>query len=765
MSTDPKNRDPKDLADKDSYTDQFLSILKHYPGIAYIQAQDYSIRFANSRFIEQYGEPGDKPCYDAIWGRTEPCEECSTFTVFKTGEPAVWQSSHDDGRLYMVYDYPFVSADGEQLVLEMSIDATEQHKAEEERDKAVETYQGMFQNSMVGLSRTRLTDGKFLEFNNRLVEMFGYADRVEFIEQYDAVKCYAQPGERERLLNLLKEEGKAENFVTLARRKDGSTFWIQLSARIEIEKGYVDVVSLDINREKKADEEIKASEEKYRTLFEESNDILFVTTPEGSVLDVNPAGLKLFGYTREEIRKLDIATDIYNNPEQRAEFKKIISANGFIKNFEMDFKTGSNEVRNGILSANAIRDKAGNIIEFQSTLHDTTERKWLEAQLLHSQKMEAIGRLVGGIAHDFNNILTVTKTLADLAITRVDSNDPLMKYLIPISESSNRATKLVQQLLLFSQNRAPDTSNININKTITDLLEMLQHLINDDVSITTELSCDLWQVMADNARIEQLITNLVVNASKSIPGSGDINLTTWNSNKTCNKYNPVFGELQEAEQHVCLKITDTGTGMEESVVEHIFEPFFTTDNTRGSGMGLAVVYGIVKELNGSINVESTPGEGSTFKISIPAITTTEEAYEAEPPPPTLPSGNGLRVLLVEDNQWVRQSTALLLTDNGYKVYEATNAEKALSLFYQEKGEFDLVISDVIMPGRSGIELLDPLLDINPKVPVLLCSGYIDNKEQFEEIIRKRIPYIQKPYANHELLLAIKEIIDDSANNV
>ncbi len=761
MSNDPKNIDSKNLAHKNSYTDQFLSILTHYPGIAYLQAQDYSIRFANSKFIEQYGEPGDKTCYDVIWGRTEPCDDCPTFNVFKTNKPITWKSSHEDGRTYTVYDYPFVAPDGEQLVLEMSIDATEQHKAELELDRAKETYKGIFQNSQVGLSRTRLSDGKFIELNNYFVEMFGYSNHREFIENNSAMQCYADPNDRETLKKLLARDGHVENFVAKALRKDGSDFWVKFSAQIGSNKEYVDVVIVDIDKEKRVDEEIKASEEKYRTLFEESNDILFVTTPEGSILDMNPAGLKLFGYTKEEIRRLDLATDLYNDPEKREELKKELIANGSIKNFEAEFKTKSAKVHSGILSANAIRNKAGDIVEFRGILHDITERKWLEAQLLHSQKMEAIGRLAGGIAHDFNNILTVTKTLADLAINKVDTSDPLMKYLKPISESSDRATNLVQQLLLFSQNRAPNTDNININRTITGLLEMLQHLISEDILITTDLSSDLLQVEADNARLEQLLTNLVVNASEAMPGGGSINIRTWNAVDAKKECCTVPGEISGSEQHACIEVTDTGAGMEPGIIEHIFEPFFTTDKTRGTGMGLAVVYGIVKELNGCIDVNSTPGEGSSIKICIPALMTIVETVTEDPPPPTLPSGDGLRILLVEDNKWVRQSTALLLTDNGYEVFQAKNAEKAISLFYHEKGQFDLVISDVIMPGRSGIELLGPLLEINPNVPVLLCSGHIDNKEQFDEIIQKRIPYIQKPYTNHELLLAIKEIIQDS----
>jgi PAS domain S-box-containing protein len=248
---------------------------------------------------------------------------------------------------------------GKEFIDIVLVDIDKEKKAESELKRAKETYQGIFQNSQVGLSRTRLSDGKFMEFNDRLVSMFGYTDREDFVLRYNAVKCYALPGERDRLLHLLNESGSAESFITLARRKDGSTFWIQLSARMDKEQGYVDVVSLDIDREKRADEEIKASEHRYRTLFEESNDLVFVTTPEGSVLDVNPAGLKLLGYTLEEAQRLDLAADVYADPAQREEFKKAVIVNGSVKNFEVDIKSRNGEVHSGLLSANVLRDNDG----------------------------------------------------------------------------------------------------------------------------------------------------------------------------------------------------------------------------------------------------------------------------------------------------------------------------------------------------------------------------------------------------------------------
>lgn len=396
------------------------------------------------------------------------------------------------------------------------------------------------------------------------------------------------------------------------------------------------------------------------------------------------------------------------------------------------------------------------------TVQDVTERKQaeiekekLQAQLLHSQKMEAIGTMAGGIAHDFNNIMTVVSSLTDLMLRKTGPSDPFFKYLQPISESCRRAVNLVQQLLLFSSRRPKKMSAFNLNEVASELRGFFEHLLSEDVIVDMDLKRGLWDISADRVRIEQVLTNLVLNGSEAMAHGGTVTVRTKNV---------VVGEGQCAGvpgaspgRYVCLTVEDTGTGIDPEVQKHIFEPFFTTKKAKNSGMGLAVVYGVVKDHSGWVNVVSEPGAGALFKVFLPAASAVADS-DRMVPAKTLKSGNGKRILLVEDEKLVRKSAAIVLEENGYAVYEASNAENAIKIFNREKGEFDLVFSDVVMPGRSGLNMIAPLMDINPRVPVLLCSGYLDDKAQISEIIRKGLAFIQKPYDVSELLFAVEDTI-------
>jgi len=389
------------------------------------------------------------------------------------------------------------------------------------------------------------------------------------------------------------------------------------------------------------------------------------------------------------------------------------------------------------------------------------EKEQLQAQLLHSQKMEAIGTMAGGIAHDFNNIITVVKSLTDLMIEKVGISDRFYKYLQPISESSRRAMNLVQQLLLFSSNKPKEASVFDLNEVIGELMGLFEHLISEDISIEMDLEHDPWRLSADRGRMEQVITNLVVNASEAMRSGGTITISTENvllkerQRKTMPDARPGM--------YICLSVEDDGEGIKKELLKHIYEPFFTTKKAKNSGMGLAVVYGIVKDHDGWLNVESKPGKGTTFKVYLPATEAKAMESVQEAGPKTGNTGGGKRILLVEDEKWVRKSTAMILSENGYEVFEAANAESAIALFYREKGRFDLVLSDVVMPRRGGLELVGPLADINPRVPILLCSAYLDDKARLSEIIKRGFTYIQKPYEIPEFLQAIEETISQNKN--
>jgi signal transduction histidine kinase/ActR/RegA family two-component response regulator len=386
------------------------------------------------------------------------------------------------------------------------------------------------------------------------------------------------------------------------------------------------------------------------------------------------------------------------------------------------------------------------------------EKEKIQAQLLQVQKMEAIGTLAGGVAHDFNNLLTTIQGYTDLALMKVKETDPLYKNLEYIRRASMRAAGLTRQLLLFSRKQPMELTPLNINWTVEDLLKMLNRVIGEDITIHNDIEPKLWTVQADAGNIEQVIMNLVINAKDAMPEGGKLTIKTENviiDEDHCK-------DIPEARpgRYVCLSVMDTGVGMNKEVIEHIFEPFFTTKEIgRGTGLGLSIVYGIVKQHQGWTNVYSEPGQGSTFKIYLPALSAkTEDESERKTPIQEF-RGKGERILLVEDEEDTRNFVTKVLGESGYIVFGAANVKEAIDIFEKEEGNFHLVFSDVVLPDKTGLQLVDQLLSRKSELMVLLGSGYTDGKSQWLGIQEKGFRFLQKPYTLPELLRAIREAIE------
>lgn len=388
------------------------------------------------------------------------------------------------------------------------------------------------------------------------------------------------------------------------------------------------------------------------------------------------------------------------------------------------------------------------------------ERERLQAQLLQAQKMEAVGTLAGGVAHDFNNLLTTIQGYTEIALLNVDKKGPLHNNLEQVHYAAERAASLTRQLLLFSRKQPMELVPIHVNTTIEGLLKMLKRLIGEDITINTELEDDLWAVRADVGNIEQVFMNLAVNARDAMLQGGVLTIKTEKVTLD-DEYCKVIPEARPG-KFVCLSVADTGTGMDKSVLQRIFEPFFSTKEFgKGTGLGLAVVYGIVKQHEGWINVYSEPGKGSIFKVYLPA--SSEAVVEKTEEKISLKSlqGNGERVLLVEDEPAVREFASKVLADNGYVVFDAEDVAEALELFKKEDGKFDLIFSDMVLPDKSGLHLVDRLLQDHPKLSVLLSSGYSDDKSQWPIIEERGFKFLQKPYSIPALLQAIRKTIKSS----
>lgn len=397
---------------------------------------------------------------------------------------------------------------------------------------------------------------------------------------------------------------------------------------------------------------------------------------------------------------------------------------------------------------------------FLVMLHDLSEREkaTLQKQLLQSQKMEAIATLAGGIAHDLNNLLTVIKGHAQLTLMNHVEIVELREDMEQILESANRGADLTRQLLLYSRRQPMNYEQLNINDRVKKLMKLLGRLIGEDVKVTIKLSTKLWDVKADSGNIDQVIMNLTVNARDAMPQGGELIFKTHNV-RIDESYRRAYTYAKVGD-YVCLEIEDTGTGMDEGTAARVFEPFFTTKSTgKGTGLGLSVVYGIVKEHDGWINIYSEPGQGSVFKIYLPASFDKKKPKIQSFVREKIASGKGEKILLVEDEESVLSSTKTLLEKSGYKITVATNAEEALEIFRKKEGDFDLVFTDTILPGKTGLELIKDIHTINPHLRVLVCSGYTGERIQRETIERRNYPFIQKPFDLDQLLSKIKEVMN------
>lgn len=388
------------------------------------------------------------------------------------------------------------------------------------------------------------------------------------------------------------------------------------------------------------------------------------------------------------------------------------------------------------------------------------EKERMHRQLIQAQKMEAVGMLAGGIAHDFNNMLTAIQVSIDLIMMEVGEKFVFYKDLKEVINYTKRASELLRQLLLFSRRHHMEYTTLDFNNMVSDMGKMLYRLIGEDIEISTDLESDLSTVRADRGTMEQVIMNLAVNARDAMPKGGKIMIKTENvelDDEQCK-------DMPEARpgRFVHLSFSDTGMGMEENVTEHIFEPFFTTKgNGEGTGLGLSVVYGIVKQHDGWIGVRSEKGHGSSFEIYLPAVD--EEMLEQADEVVSLDQlqGEGKRILLVEDEEKVRRFTAQALSKNGYVVFPAANAKEAADVFEREKGNFNLILSDVVLPDQSGLELVDVFRSSKPHLQVMLCSGYTDNKSQWKIIQQRGYRFLEKPYTLGNLLSVVRDVFSSA----
>jgi PAS domain S-box-containing protein len=472
-------------------------------------------------------------------------------------------------------------------------------------------------------------------------------------------------------------------------------------------------VVLDVTERKKAEERF------YKAFHASPQPITIATASDGRYIDVNESFLRVTGHQREDvIGRTSIEVGFWERPEDRARIVEKLYKDGSVRDLEITFLTKSGEKRTALDSAELL-DIAGQKCVL-AIFKDITEQRSLEKQLRQTQKMEAIGQLSGGIAHDFNNLLSVIIGYSEVLEEKLPPGDPLHKNCQQITKAGQSAASLTRQLLAFSRQQVLEPRVLDLNAVVLQVEKMLRRLIGEHIELTTALSPTLGRVKADQGQIEQVIINLAVNARDAMANGGQLTIETTNADLDqdyTHKHPP-----HQAGSYVLLTVSDTGVGMDAETQARIFEPFFTTKEMgKGTGLGLATVYGVVKQSGGFIWVYSELGHGTTFKVYLPW---TGEAMGADRPISSVPSVRGTEtVLLVEDDEALREFTATVLTEAGYTVLTAERPDKAIEIASQHQSPIHLLLTDVIMPGMNGRVLAGKLVDIRPEMKVVYMSGY------------------------------------------
>jgi len=509
----------------------------------------------------------------------------------------------------------------------------------------------------------------------------------------------------------------------------------------------------------RAEKALHESEERYRLLFEDSPLGIFHFDQQGVLLDCNKKFVEIIGRSRARMVGVKL-------PRVARDQRLVTALNRALESDRIGFYEG--EIRsagNGRATQVRVMLKkitlaSGDFLGAMGVVEDITEGKRLETQLRQSQKMEAVGRLAGGIAHDFNNLLTVILGYTELLLSRLDNDDPSHRQVAQIDAAGRRAASVTSQLLAFSRRQILKPEVLHLNGLISEMEKMLRPLLGESIQLVTRLTPDLWAMEADPGQIGQVLMNLVINARDAMPEGGVLDISTANLTLDQPDHHGQFSI--EAGDHVLLRISDTGSGMNHNTRRQIFEPFFTTkEKGKGTGLGLATVYGIIKQSGGYILVDSEPDRGTAFRIYFPRSAKPSEQSDQAGAGPAERLGNET-ILLVEDEDAVRRLLAETLENQGYKIIEAENAEAALEALARLDGPLDLLLTDVVMPGLSGPELAERIRPRYPDTQVLFMSGYTDDIIVHHGILDEGVSLLNKPLTVEQLLNGVRDALGERA---
>jgi len=545
------------------------------------------------------------------------------------------------------------------------------------------------------------------------------------------------------------------------RHKDGSWRVLESTASVirtprgEPEK--LVIVNRDITERKQAEESLRQTESGFRSMVEDAPYGIFRCHSNGKLLSANPAFQRMLRYDHpDELLRTNLVEDVFDSPSEFQKLKNLVDDGKEFKDVAVELRRKDGNKITVRCRGRSATDPEG-LPSFDVFAEDVTEKRILERQLQMAAKMEAVGRLSGGVAHDFNNLLGVIIGYSQLFKRKLDPQSPLREHAEEIEKAGQRAAALTRQLLAFSRRQVLTPAVLNLNDLVADMLKMLPRLIGEDIAVSTSLAADLGRVKADHGQIEQVIMNLAVNARDAMPSGGQLRIET--ANRELDQGYVRHHPGARPGQYVMLSVVDSGTGIDAETLAHIFEPFFTTKELgKGTGLGLATVYGVVKQSEGYVWVDSEPGKGASFQIFLPRV---ESEQTAQVPVKALDgqgAGASETILLVEDSEPLRKLTRSFLESHGFDVLVAQNGEEAIDLEARTSKKIHLLLTDVVMPGINGRVLAERLRLKQREMKVLYISGYTDSFIATHGALERGMTLLNKPYTEDELVQKVRETL-------
>ena len=634
----------------------------------------------------------------------------------------------------------------------------ERKRTEEARQDSEKRYRRLFESAKDGILILDADTGKVVDVNPFLAQMLGFSHKVFMGKHLWEIGPFANIAASKDAFMSLKDKEYIRYDDLPLETADGRIVEVEFVSNVYL-VDHTKVIQCnirDISERKRAE----AERERLLLAIEQAGEMIVITDPEGTIQYVNPAFERVTGYSRQEALGENprmLKSGKQDHVFYRELWETISGGSVFQGRMVNKRKDGTFFTEDATIAP--VQNASGRIVNYVAVKHDITEQLRMAAQFQQAQKMESVGRLAGGVAHDYNNMLSVILGYTELALDKVAPSEPLYANLKEIFKAAQRSINITRQLLAFARKQTIAPKVLDVNETVESMLKMLRHLIGEDIDLAWLPESQLQQIKIDPSQIEQILANLFVNARDAISGVGKVTIET---------HMVTFDEAYCADhagfipgEFVLLAVSDDGCGMDKETLDSIFEPFFTTkDVNQGTGLGLATVYGIVKQNQGFINVYSEPGKGTTFKIYLPMHMGVAEKIKAKTVT-EIPTSRGEKVLLVEDESAIRKMAQTMLEGLGYQVLVADTPGEAMRIAGEHPIGIHLLITDVVMPGMNGRDLADQLLALYPDIKTLFMSGYTANMIAHRGVLDEGVQFIQKPFSKKDLSLKIRQILDNA----